>query len=262
MRLIWLAVVIAACAVGDRAGLLAADRAAGRAADFLSPFADDATYLYPGAPLVTGKDAIRTLAPPALTWTPAFADVSDDGTLGYTFGWTQQGDQQGKYLACWRKTEGVWRIRAYARSPLGAPVASGAVDSTSPAPVRGRADSRELVAADSAFSAMSVARGARVAFAAFAADEAVTLGGPGAPMNQGREAIAAAFASFPADAVLEWKPLTADIPGSGDLGCTVGEATVRGGERRSYSKYLTIWKRQPDGAWKFVMDGGNARPAP
>ncbi|MGH2669664.1 MAG: hypothetical protein ACRDH5_11225, partial [bacterium] len=63
-----------------------------------------------------------------------------------------------------------------------------------------------------------------------------------------------------ADAVLDWKPLAAEIAGSGDLGCTVGEASVQPG--RSYSKYLTIWRRHRDGSWKFVMDGGNARPAP
>ena len=79
-------------------------------------------------------------------------------------------------------------------------------------------------------------------------------------MNRGRDAIGAAFADFPVDAVLDWAPVAADVAGSGDLGCTVGEAAVA--PRRSYSKYLTVWKRQPNGAWKFVADGGNARPAP
>jgi ketosteroid isomerase-like protein len=40
----------------------------------------------------------------------------------------------------------------------------------------------------------------------------------------------------------------------------VGEASIR--TRHYYSKYLTVWKRQPDGAWKFVADGGNERPGP
>jgi len=31
---------------------------------------------------------------------------------------------------------------------------------------------------------------------------------------------------------------------------------------RFYSKYLTVWARQPDGEWKFILDGGNASPAP
>lgn len=273
MRLIWLAVMLAAVAITDRerdrAALLAADRAHARSTDFLSAFADDARYLHPGAPLVRGRDAIRAVlagTPTAVTWTPEYADVSDDGTLGYTYGWTHLTDQQGKYLACWRRRAdrgGPWRITAYARTGL----ATGtALPPTAPVvapakPVRGAADAGELLSADSAFAALSVARGARAAFLAFAAEEGVTLGGAGpAPMNHGRDAIAAAFADFPADAALEWAPVAADVAGSGDLGCTVGEASVTA--RRSYSKYLTIWKRQPDGAWKFVADGGNARPAP
>ena len=79
-------------------------------------------------------------------------------------------------------------------------------------------------------------------------------------MHHGRDAIAGAFAGFPADAVLEWAPVAAEIAASGDLGCTVGRASVTA--LHSYSKYLTIWKRQADGSWKFVADGGNARPGP
>jgi ketosteroid isomerase-like protein len=271
MRLIWFVVLVTALVSPDRerdrAALLAADGAHARSADFLGAFADDATYLHPGSPLVRGKRAIRALLDTAtgsgvVTWTPEYADVSSDGTLGYTYGWTRLADQQGKYLACWRrKPAGLWRVTAYARTRMATgttpPTAGERV--TAP-PVRGRADSRELLRADSTFAAMSVANGAKAAFLAFAADEAVTLGPPAAPMNHGRDAISATFTDFPADAVLEWAPVSADVAGSGDLGCTVGEATVTA--RHSFSKYLTVWKRQPDGGWKFVADGGNARPAP
>ena len=272
MRLIWLAVLVAVVGLPDRerdrAALLAADRAHARATDFLSAFASNATYLHPGAPLVRGKDAIRNVLAAApetgpVTWTPEFADVSDDGTVGYTYGWTHLADQRGKYLACWqRRTNGPWRIVAYARTRLDSssttpPPAPAAVSAQ---PVRGRADSHELLSADSAFSALSVAQGAKAAFVSFAADHAVLLGQGGTPMTHGREAIGAAFAEFPKDAVLEWAPVTADIAGSGDLGCTVGEASILA--RHSYSKYVTVWKRQADGTWRFVADGGNARPAP
>lgn len=270
MRLIWIAVLVAAVGLPDRerdrAALLAADRAHARATDFTSAFADDATYLHPGAPLVRGKEAIRTIlagSPGPLTWAPEDADVSGDGTLGYSYGWTHLSDQRGKYLACWqRRTNGPWRIVAYARTRLDSsattpPPAPAAVPAK---PVRGRADSHELLSADSAFSALSVAQGAKAAFISFAADHAVLLGQGGAPMTHGRDAIGAAFAEFPADAVLEWTPVAANIAGSGDLGCTVGEALVRA--RGTYSKYLTVWKRQPDRTWRFVADGGNARPAP
>ena len=79
-------------------------------------------------------------------------------------------------------------------------------------------------------------------------------------MNEGRQAIGAAFDGFPSGAVLMWWPVAAVIAESGDLGCTVGEAKIE--SLKQYSKYLTIWRRQRDGNWKFVADGGNARPAP
>jgi len=270
MRLIWLVALVAAVGLPDRerdrAALLAADRAHARATDFMSAFADDAAYLHPGAPLVRSKDAIRTIlagSPGPITWAPEDGDVSEDGTLGFTYGWTQLRDQRGKYLACWeRGSNGPWRIVAYARTRLDS---SSTTHPPAPAgvpakPVRGRADAHELLSADSAFSALSVAQGAKAAFVAFAADHAVLLGQGGTPITHGRDAIGAVFAEFPADAVLEWTPVAANIAASGDLGCTVGEASVRA--RGSYSKYLTIWKRQADGAWKFEADGGNARPAP
>ena len=270
MRLIWLVALVAAVGLPDRerdrAALLAADRAHARATDFWSAFADDAAYLHPGAPLVRGKEAMRTIlagSPGPITWAPEDGDVSNDGTLGYSYGWTHLGAQRGKYLACWqRRANGPWRIVAYARTRLDSTSTTlpPAPASAPPQPVRGRADSHELLSADSAFSALSVAQGAKAAFVAFAADHALLLGQGGTPMTHGREAIGAVFAEFPADAILEWAPVAAKIAGSGDLGCTVGEAATRG--RGSYSKYLTIWQRQGDGRWKFVADGGNSRPAP
>src|SRR5437870_5855743 len=31
---------------------------------------------------------------------------------------------------------------------------------------------------------------------------------------------------------------------------------------RLYSKYLTLWARQADGAWRFIADGGASSPSP
>lgn len=260
--------------VSDRDALLAADRNLARATEvagvmdgFVPALTDDAAYLHPGAPLLRGRAAIRaflaTTAPvPGLTWTPAYADIAASGTLGYTYGWTRSGTQHGTYLACWRKQPaGVWLISAYVRTvpvPLSDPPPRPRALEPA-APVGGPADRAELMRADSAFSQASVARGAKAAFVAFAAENAIAFGG-GARINHGREAIGAGFDDFPTDAVLGWTPVAADIATSGDLGCTVGEARITA--RRYFSKYLTVWKRQPDATWKFVADGGNGRPAP
>jgi len=258
----------------DRDALLAADRslsdktaASGVLQGFAPALTDDAAYLYPGAPLLRGSSQIRSflastdslLRP---TWSPAFADVSADGRLGYTYGWTRLEGARGKYLACWKKTEGVWRLAAFALTrPVAVPESLVPNPQNAPlsAQVRGRADAAEVRRADSAFAALSVASGAKTAFLAFAAENAISFGG-GVQMNEGREAIGAAFNGFPAAAVLEWWPVAAQVAPSGDLGCTVGEARIA--SLKSYSKYLTIWRRQPDGGWKFVADGGNLRPGP
>ena len=275
-RLLLAVIVVTASAdrASDREALLAADRAlSGKTASlgvlqgFAPALLDGAAYLYPGAPLLRGAGHVRAFlqgndSVPTLRWSPAFADVSIDGQLGYTYGWTRSGATRGKYLACWRKTDGRWRIAAYAMNrPL--PV----TDSVTPAmrtgglsaPARGRADPGELMRADSVFAALSRAQGAKAAFLAFAAEEAMSFGG-GTQFSEGREAIGAGFDGFPAGAVLSWWPLGAEIAQSGDLGCTIGEATIE--SLHHYSKYLTVWKRQQDGSWKFVGDGGNVRPQP
>lgn len=257
----------------DRDALLAADRTlSGRTAElglmqgFLPALDGGAAYLHPGAPLLRGTDQIRGFLASAdslenLDWSPAFADVSADGRLGYTYGWTRSAGTRGKYLTCWRKDRAVWRIVAHARTrPVAASDSITASRSVTPgAQVRGRADPGELMHADSAFAAMSVAQGVRAAFLAYATEDAISFGG-GAQISEGRQAIGASFDGFPSGAVLDWWPVAAAIAESGDLGCTVGEATIASLNR--YSKYLTIWRRQRDGSWKFVADGGNVRPAP
>ncbi len=258
----------------DRDALLAADRTLsdktaelGLLPGFLPAFTDDAAYLYPGAPLLRGSERIHSFLANTdsimkQTWSPAFADVSADGRLGYTYGWTHTaaGSARGKYLACWKRVGDTWRLAAFATTraqPDSTPVAP--VKGALSAQVRGRADSHELIQADSTFAASSATNGAKAAFLAFAAEEAIAFGG-GSQMTEGREAIGAGFNGFPAGAVLEWWPVAAQIAPSGDLGCTVGEARIS--TLNHYSKYLTIWRRQQDGGWKFVADGGNVRPAP
>ena len=276
MRPLLLSLVVLVAAgdrTSDRDALLAADRslsdrtaAHGMVEGFLPSMTEGAAYLYPGTPLLRGTDHIRAFLETAdstvkQTWTPTFADVSADGRLGYTYGWTHSDGTRGKYLACWRKTGSGWRLTAYANTR---PVpAVDSVPTRGPAgelgaQVRGRADPGELLRADSTFAALSVTSGAKNAFLAFSAVDAMSFGG-GAQMTQGRQAIGAGFEDFPAGAVLEWWPVAAEIAPSGDLGCTVGEARIA--SLNHYSKYLTIWRRQPDGTWKFVADGGNARPA-
>jgi len=58
---------------------------------------------------------------------------------------------------------------------------------------------------------------------------------------------------------LTWTPTFIDVSRSGDLAYTYGDATFTiidslGNKKEKTSVYHTVWKRQEDGAWKFVWD--------
>lgn len=66
---------------------------------------------------------------------------------------------------------------------------------------------------------------------------------------------------------IKWNPIKAEVSDDGSLGYTWGNWTYtvkdkNGKENITYGNYVTIWKKQPDGKWKFILDGGNTTPAP
>jgi len=63
------------------------------------------------------------------------------------------------------------------------------------------------------------------------------------------------------------KPFHADIAASGDLGYTLGTYELRAKDEAgkatvAYGKYCSVWKKQPDGSWKWVVDVGTSSPEP
>ena len=61
---------------------------------------------------------------------------------------------------------------------------------------------------------------------------------------------------------VDWHPVKADIAASADLGYTIGVAEWRWPDKDGKiatrpGKYLTVWKRKPDGSWKVQADLGN-----
>jgi ketosteroid isomerase-like protein len=61
---------------------------------------------------------------------------------------------------------------------------------------------------------------------------------------------------------LRWHPVKAEMMMPGVLGYTVGRwERIRGNKEgrlmRSTGTYTTVWKKQPDGSWKIVLDTGN-----
>ena len=92
---------------------------------------------------------------------------------------------------------------------------------------------------------------------------------PGVGLIQGHSAIAERMVGLDAPGVsLVWEPDYADIAQSGELGWTTGTFVSEGpapdgGVARTQGRYVSIWRRQPDGSWRVVMDLGNpTEPAP
>jgi ketosteroid isomerase-like protein len=120
-------------------------------------------------------------------------------------------------------------------------------------------DVAEVVAAERAFAADAPSMGIAGSFNKWSTPDAILIGG-GQVLRVGE---AYPDGPRPADEpLLEWWPNFAGISRSGDMGFTTGGVQL-GGRRTGH--YFTVWKRQPDGGWKWVYDGGsgaNAAEAP
>ena len=123
----------------------------------------------------------------------------------------------------------------------------------------------EMLAADSAFAKMAAEAGVPAAFAAYAAAD-VRMFPEGQEPYSGRDALIERFAAWPEGAVLRWTPVEGMAASSGDFGFTWGRFVFSApGEADAvehHGKYVSIWRREADGSWKFVADIGNASPAP
>jgi ketosteroid isomerase-like protein len=115
-----------------------------------------------------------------------------------------------------------------------------------------------LIKADLDFSEMSVKEGMQKAFLAYFADNGVMLRDNGYPII-GKDSLIILFSKV-ADTsfILSWKPVYEMIAESGELGYTYGfyTRTTKATAVVSRGTYVTIWEKQEDGTWKFVMDTG------
>jgi ketosteroid isomerase-like protein len=116
---------------------------------------------------------------------------------------------------------------------------------------------KELIGSDMAFSDMSKHMGAEKAFEAFAHDEAVFLKPNHFPIEGKEKVIAFLHQNSGQPGELTWKPLKAVASASGDLGYTYGAWAWKSDTIVRKGTYLTIWKKDEAGAWKYVLDTGN-----
>lgn len=271
----------------ERAALAAADRAFEQATEtrglvdgFTAYFADSAAFLPPRSNLIRGRAAMQSYLSTSplfgsLKWENVRTDVSANGRSGYTLGFGTAIGRDGtvahaRMITFWRKqADGSWKVEANVpalspEAPRPVPEGFGTPQDNGVAGAAPRltqaAAALAVQQADRDFAAMSAARTPRDAFVAFVAPTGVVMGGP----DYGPAEIGRAFEG--GSGTLEWGPIAGGAAASGDLGYTIGYAVRRapdadGTPRTGYSKYLTIWQRQPDGRWLFVADGGTSRPA-
>ncbi len=121
-----------------------------------------------------------------------------------------------------------------------------------------------LIELESKF-AQSVAEGGGRAFATWFAEDAVTLSN-GKPAVRGRGAIAQSANWTPTEYALTWTPQGVEMGAANDMGFTWGhyEAKSMGRDGKPVvlkGRYITIWKKQADGAWKVAMDASAEEPA-
>jgi hypothetical protein len=266
------------------AALLAAERGLAETSDrvglaraLVKGLPADAVLVWPGAPVAVGPDAARLLAAQTaldslrLSWQPLGLELSADSSLGITWGVAiatpraapaaPAAPRTGCYIHAWRRDGGRWSIAALLLSgalPPGKTVvpAGMLVHRTRLTP--GGAVG-PFVGADLAFARLAGDSGAGVAFARWAAPEAVMVDGSGL-LVRGPDAVGALVAG---PAAWRWHPVAGGAAVSGELGWTVGEAVIAPPDAGPiYSKYLTVWRRLPDGTIRFLTDGGNERPAP
>ncbi len=121
-------------------------------------------------------------------------------------------------------------------------------------------DWTSLVEAERAFAAASLAKGTRAAFLEYLAEDSILFRpGPVAGKKWIEE--------HPAPAtLLTWEPAFADVAHSGDLGYTTGPWEIRPSSPKdkptAYGHFVSVWKRQTDGAWKVAVDLGISHAAP
>jgi ketosteroid isomerase-like protein len=115
-----------------------------------------------------------------------------------------------------------------------------------------------LIEADKQFSSLCVEQGMKAAFIEYLDSNGVLLRPNHFPIV-GADAVDFIIQQDESAYQLSWQPRFADVARSGELGYTYGVYTLQQKQTDSvvYGTYVSIWKKQQDGKWKYVLDAGN-----
>jgi ketosteroid isomerase-like protein len=284
---------LAACASrvpprgGDVSALLRSENAfaelaaqKGTKTAFLAYLAEGSVVFRPGPVDARAWYAARPDSASILSWRPSFAEMARACDLGYTTGpWEFRkggpGEEPvafGEYVTVWKKLpDGTWKVAAdtgvgHAKPPAGTPpsgtpVPSGGACEEPALRADIQAEKDALIREDAVFSEAAAAEGLEAALRKRAAAEVRLLREDRFPIVGLKAAIQELAKP---KGTLTWKPAGAEVSASRDLGFTYGVAKRErgGGTPPEESAYLRIWRRDPQGRWKVVLDWAGPAPPP
>lgn len=126
----------------------------------------------------------------------------------------------------------------------------------------GQSALQDMVTTEQAFSQMAQNQSIREAFMTYIADDGL-LFRPGA-VNGKKWMTEHPVPPSDKRPVLVWQPAYAGMAVSGDMGFTTGpweaKADINDEKPQGYGHFVTVWKKQADGSWRFVVDLGISHP--
>jgi ketosteroid isomerase-like protein len=132
-------------------------------------------------------------------------------------------------------------------------VAAAVVFSLAAGSAQAGANPKDVAKAERAFAADGAAMGIKQSFLKHMADDAIVFAPD--PVNAKQFYGAQSGQNEPR---LVWWPTVAAISRSDDLGFTFGPYELDG---KRGGHFFTVWKKQADGSWKWVYDGGQQNDA-
>lgn len=115
---------------------------------------------------------------------------------------------------------------------------------------------QELINADLEFAKLSLAKGKNYSFSNYIDENGVMLRPGDLPITSKKVLDSLQLLRPDTAYTLNWKPLFADAAKSGEMGYTYGIWLYTTKDTSTMGSYMTVWKKNKEGKWKFVMDTG------
>jgi ketosteroid isomerase-like protein len=123
---------------------------------------------------------------------------------------------------------------------------------------------QEMVATERAFSQASADKGTRESFLEFIADDGI-LFRPNAVKGK-QWMLSNKPQPTTKRTLLSWQPVVAAVAQSGEMGYTTGpwqfKQDINDDKPVGFGDFITVWKKQADGTWKFAVDLGISHSQP